>query len=74
MQMSILNPKDVVRCKIKKNNTFYFVAHEKIKDIDKLKEDSKPPKTLKLKFGKRLHVVSVIRKCKTNYTKYKANT
>lgn len=45
MKMSILNPKDEVRCKVK-NNAFYFVAYEKIKGIDKLREVSENPKKL----------------------------
>lgn len=63
MKMSILNPKDEVRCKVK-NNAFYFVAYEKIKGIDKLREVSEnPKKTLKLTFEKKT-TVTVIRRRK----------
>lgn len=63
MKMSILNPKDKVRCKVK-NNAFYFVAYEKIKGIDKLREVSEnPKKTLKLTFEKKT-TVTVIRRRK----------
>lgn len=75
MKMSILNPKDEVRCKVK-NNAFYFVAYEKIKGIDKLREVSKNPKNSKINIWKEDYSDGnqKAEKCETNYTKYTANT